>query len=285
MSLLVPEPESRTAELQTAGAAADASVYLDRLSDWDGSRSLRTRLSGRLARHLPLRPCRLRNDRPLVTFTFDDVPRSALAIGADALEQAGARGSFYISTALLGLRTRHWTVIDADGVRELHRRGHDIGLHGHRHHPGGMLSASQFADDVARNRAALHEIEPAIRADNFAYPYGQVDFPRKRQLGGLVRSSRSIHPGLNRGVVDLHHLKSVSLEDAVLGPAQLGDWLDRAAGGNGWLIFLLHDVAEQAGPFGVSRRLLDQAIEGALRRGLEIRTTSAALDAAGVGAR
>ena len=164
------------------------SIYLDSLKDWHAHRSLGIRISHRLSRHIPIHRRLLRNNKPMATFTFDDVADSALTIGADILEEAAIRGTFFISTALFNYRTEHWTVLNAEGVRELHQRGHEIGLHGHAHLPVGSRSASQFADDIERNRAMLRSIDPNILAENFAYPYGEVALARKIQLGGLVRS-------------------------------------------------------------------------------------------------
>ncbi|HEY8260129.1 MAG TPA: polysaccharide deacetylase family protein [Methylosinus sp.] len=254
----------------------DRSIYYASLEDWPHARAFRTRISGRLAREIPLRLRRLRNTAPMVSFTFDDVPDSALD-GAELIESAGARGTFYISTALLGLRADHWRVIDADGVRELHRRGHEIGLHGHRHLPIGLHSASSLAEDIAQNKSALRAVVPGAVAENFAYPYGQLNFARKRQLAKLVKSSRDIRGGVNRGFVDPQLIGAVALADSRLGAAEVERHLDEAAAVNGWLVFLTHDVADQPSPYGVSRRLLSHAIEGALRRGLRIETLDAAL--------
>jgi hypothetical protein len=68
------------------------------------------------------------------------------------------------------------------------------------------------------------------------------------------------------------------LADSRLGAAELDALLDETAAANGWLVFLGHDVSERPSPlFGVSPRLMSQALDGALRRGLAIETVDAAL--------
>lgn len=272
---------STSTHSEIADHPIDPTIYYASLDQWPPARTLRTRLSGRLARRIPLHIRRLRNDRPMVSFTFDDAPESAL-VGAALLEQADARGSFYISTALLGLRTEHWRVIEADGVRDLHRRGHEIGLHGHRHLPVGVHSASQLADDIARNRMILQSVDLGIAAENFAYPYGQVSFLRKIQLAGLVRSSRGVGGGVNRSVLDIQCIRTVLLGESRLSVAELDFYLDQVVATNGWLVFLSHDVGDHPSPFGVSSRMLSYALEGSLRRRLLITTVDAALNAARV---
>jgi|GEM_PF-181609 peptidoglycan/xylan/chitin deacetylase (PgdA/CDA1 family) len=282
MNLNDPEvAASRAPRPRGLGAAddgrADSSIYLDSLADWDAHRALGVRISARLSRHVPTRPVVLKNEKPIVTFTFDDVPETALA-GARLLEQAKARGTFYISTALLGRRTAHWTVIDAEGVRELHHAGHEIGLHGHAHLPVGLRGASEFAADITRNRETLRSIDPGMLAENFAYPYGLANFARKLRLSKLVRSSRGVESGVNSGTMDAQLIRSVALGEESLGYAEIDHYLDRTIAKNGWLVFFTHDVGDAPSPYGVSKRMLHYAIEAAIRRGIDILTLSAALD-------
>src|SRR3954466_1234050 len=89
----------------------------------------KARVSHRLATHLSVEPFRLRNDTPMVSFTFDDIPRSAATMGAKLLEAHEARGTFYVSGGLVGTKSADWTVVAAEDVVDLHRNGHEIGCH------------------------------------------------------------------------------------------------------------------------------------------------------------
>ena len=258
------------------------SIYLDSLENCPSVRSIGARISSRLSRHIPVHFSFLQNERPMVSFTFDDVPESALSAGADILEKAGVYGSFYISTALMGRRTRYWTVLGADGVLELHRRKHEICLHGHVHLPVTIRSAVEFDEDLALNRKTLKSIDRSIEPNNFAYPYGQISFSKKLQLAGLVRSSRGIVPGINKGFVDSQHIKSVPLEDSTLSYDEVDRLIEQTAINNAWLVFFSHDVSDTPSPFGVSKRFLDYTVSKALRRGLDVVSMGAALNAAKV---
>ena len=240
--------------------------------------TLARRASHRLARHAPLAPRLMRNSEPLVSFTFDDVPESAHATGAAMIEAHNARATFYIATGLLGQRSDFWTVIDRDGVRDLHRRGHEIALHSHLHRSSSVLAADELAVDLQRNREALRAIDPQIVARNFAYPFGQCTLARKHQLNSLVRSSRSIYAGVNRGFLDPHYIRATELGDARLTPQRLDARLDQARRSRGWLVFCIHDVSDAPSPLGCSRRLMDRALEGAASRGIRIVTADTALD-------
>jgi peptidoglycan/xylan/chitin deacetylase (PgdA/CDA1 family) len=86
--------------------------------------------------------------------SFDDGGASAIAI-ADALERRGWRGLFFVVSGRVGGEG----FLDADGVRELARRGHTVGSHSHTH-PSRMaaLSPAEIGDEWARSRAALGDL-------------------------------------------------------------------------------------------------------------------------------
>src|SRR5256885_10265168 len=86
------------------------------------------RVSHRLAMHLRVDDgFRMRNDQPMVTFTFDDLPKSAVTTGAKMLEAHGARATFYISGGEVGADTSDWETGNASDVIGLFRKWHDIG--------------------------------------------------------------------------------------------------------------------------------------------------------------
>jgi peptidoglycan/xylan/chitin deacetylase (PgdA/CDA1 family) len=91
---------------------------------------------------------------PPVAISFDDGGRSSLPI-ADALERHGWRGHFFIITGLIGSSG----FIDTDGIRELDRRGHEVGSHSHSH-PSYMarLADAEIESEWVRSRATLTEV-------------------------------------------------------------------------------------------------------------------------------
>ena len=236
------------------------------------------KFSSRLARHVACERRRLINDRPMVSFTFDDVAQSAADTGAPLLESAGERGTYFINTGLIGRERCEYRIADRDSIRALHLRGHEIGLHGHEHRAVGSFSENAFQEDLLRCQAQLTSIHPDIRATNFAYPFGMVDFNRKRQLSSLVRSSRGIAPGINAGVFDPQFLKCVELATERLTPSALAAYIRAAAAANGWLIFLIHDVSKRHSSYGCTPELMEDALTQARRNGLENVTIAAGLD-------
>src|SRR5260370_938233 len=69
----------------------------------------------------------------VVSFTFDDFPKSALATGGAILERYGARGTFYASLKLAGAETILGPMFDEEDIRAAHHAGHEIACHTFTH--------------------------------------------------------------------------------------------------------------------------------------------------------
>jgi peptidoglycan/xylan/chitin deacetylase (PgdA/CDA1 family) len=228
----------------------------------------KTKVSHRLARHFRVQPFRLRNKAPMVSFTFDDIPKSAATTGAGILEHHGVRGTFYVSGGLVGTTSSHWATIDAADIVALHRSGHEIGCHTFSHRRTSDLDAASLTAEIEQNRSYLRSVDPTIRIENFAYPFGYGSFGRKPQLKAAFQSSRGIVPGVNSGTVDLQFLRAVPLIDRHTDRDAIDRALDETHMNNGWLIFYGHDVAEAPSPYGCSPALLNHALEAASRRNI-----------------
>jgi peptidoglycan/xylan/chitin deacetylase (PgdA/CDA1 family) len=88
---------------------------------------------------------------PEVALTFDDGGASSRQI-AEMLESRGWRGHFFVTTDRIGAAG----FLDADGIRELHARGHVIGSHSHTH-PAyfGRLSSDELSSEWRTSREQL----------------------------------------------------------------------------------------------------------------------------------
>jgi peptidoglycan/xylan/chitin deacetylase (PgdA/CDA1 family) len=234
-----------------------------------------------MAMHLRVEPFRMRNETPMVSFTFDDVPKSAATAGAAILEAHGVHGTFYVIGSQVGTSSPLWDMVDGEDVVALHRRGHEIACHTFSHKRACDLDARTLNAEVARNQQYLRSLDSSIRIDNFAYPFGYGSFVRKRQLKTLFKSCRSIVPGVNSGSVDLQFLRAMPLIDRRIDRDGIERAFDEAQTANGWLIFYTHDVADQPSPYGCSPSLLGEALEAASRRKIPVLNMAEALQCAG----
>jgi peptidoglycan/xylan/chitin deacetylase (PgdA/CDA1 family) len=234
------------------------------------------RVNHRLAMHVPVGRVRLRNAAPMVSFTFDDLSKSAVITGAEMLEAHGARGTFYVSGGLVGVDTANWTSGDDDDVLSLHRRGHEIGCHTFSHRRTSDLDVNSLAGDIACNRRYFDLLDPSMQIETFAYPFGYGSFAHKYLLKSRFATCRSIVEGVNCGNVDPQFLRAMPLIDCQMDRDAIERIFDEAQIHNGWLIFYSHDVATRPSLYGCSPRLLEHALETAAKRNIPALTMAEA---------
>lgn len=235
------------------------------------------RVSNRLARHFRASPHRLPAHAPMVSFTFDDAPDSSASRGAPLLEEHGGRGTFYLAGSLVSQPDDYWVGLSNDAVLALHHGGHEIACHTFSHLRAADLGRAAMANEIAQNRNYFRALDPTIRLQNFAYPYGLASIWRKPQLAGHFHSARSILPGVNRDVIDLQFLRASPLVDREIDTAGVDRLFDEADESGGWLIFYTHDIVKQPSPYGCAPKLLRHALKAAQKRNMPIVTVADAL--------
>lgn len=241
--------------------------------------TLPERFDHKLARSFPARRIDAVPERPIISFSFDDVPVSALSNGAAILERYGVRGTFYAAGGLAGTTHEGQSMLKDDGYRELVQRGHEIGHHTFAHRTPRALGRG-YAADLVENDTYL---EPILGgpAHNFAYPYGRSSSAARDLVARRFRSGRGVENGINRSASDLDLLRAVGIEGHMQA-SELMPWIDDVIASPGWLIFLTHDVQERPSVFGTTPAILDALVARSIASGAEVLTVDAALDRLGV---
>lgn len=192
----------------------------------------------------------MRNPRPIVTFTFDDFPQSAAIEGAAILEDAGARGTFYLAGGTMGRpqdlepgsAVEPDLIATSQQVDQLARAGHEIGCHTFSHVSTQGMPRQQIARQCQENHALQLADGRDRRLTSFAYPFGRVSLRGKREAARHHVSSRGLLTDVNAGHADLAYLRAVSLQNSSMDVAGVDRWLSAATQVGGWLIFCCHDV-------------------------------------------
>jgi peptidoglycan/xylan/chitin deacetylase (PgdA/CDA1 family) len=213
----------------------------------------RVTLAARLVREigfLRARPAKVNWRGGVVSFTFDDFPRSAWVNGGAILEKYDRRGTYYAAMGMAGTENNLGTLFDVDDLRAAHARGHEIACHTYHHRDCARLTPSDIAEEIDRNAAALAQTLGAPAVSNFAYPFGGVSLSAKSELAARFLSCRGTGRGLNQGTIDLADLLSTSIYSHNFDRERLCRLIDDAKAGSGWLIFYTHDVADEPSPFG-----------------------------------
>lgn len=211
---------------------------------------------------------------PIVTFTFDDFPRTALTVGAEIIERFGARATYYVAMGLMGSENRLGEQFRCPDLHALVERGHEVALHGFRHLSARRTPLDEFIGDLTDCKRAIEKCAPGGASNNFAYPYGEATLSAKRQLGPKMKSSRGTVVGLNGPLVDLNLLRANPLYGGDEQAEKVRELILKNQIQKSWLIFYSHDVTETPSPYGCTPELLQEAVSFSAKQGARLMTVA-----------
>jgi peptidoglycan/xylan/chitin deacetylase (PgdA/CDA1 family) len=209
---------------------------------------------------------------PIITFTFDDFPRSALTTGGLIIERYGGRATFYVSMGLIGTSNdigEQFRLIDLTSVLE---RGHEIASHSYSHLSARKTPIDKFLADVGHGEEAIRDSLGLNTSRNFAYPYGEATLSMKQKLGSRMGSCRGTCGGLNGPDVDLNLLRANRLYGGIDQAAAAKLLIRENERRKSWLIFYTHDVASNPSRFGCTPALLEEVVSFSVGRCIRLTT-------------
>ena len=218
---------------------------------------------------------------PIVTFTFDDFPRSAQQVGGRILSSVGLHGTFYAAYGLMG--STDVCSGDLFGLDDLYRLvddGHELATHTFHHVSGREFSQAAYVKEALDGRGALRSIAGLSVSDNFAYPFGDVTAATKRAIGKVMLSCRSIFRGVNRPIVDLNLLRANPLYGDIEQLTTIRKLLRRTQELSGWLIFYTHDVRDRPSRYGCTPALLESIVYAAVESSMRVMSVTEVLSIA-----
>jgi peptidoglycan/xylan/chitin deacetylase (PgdA/CDA1 family) len=220
------------------------------------------------AKHLFRRIITLRPTKPIISFSFDDAPRTAFARGGDMLGAHGARGTFYVSLGMLGRDSPSGVIGTEDDLRLAIETGHELGCHTFDHRSSWETSPGDFLQAVLKNREAVSGLFPEASMSTFAYPICDPRPATKRRIGKMFRCCRGGGQTFNVGKTDLNLLKAFFLDARNLVKIDtVRELLDKNAEARGWLIFATHDIADNPSRYGCSNQFFRDVVKHAAQSG------------------
>jgi peptidoglycan/xylan/chitin deacetylase (PgdA/CDA1 family) len=218
-------------------------------------------------RDVPI-PC----DRPLISFSFDDFPRTALTVGGSILRDAGIRATYYAAPGLINTLNELGPQFHREDLLDLLAAGHELASHTYSHISARTTRLADYVHEVERGYQALTGTLGLNASRQFSYPYGEITLHVKRTVGPKMQSCRGIWPGLNGPHVDLNLLRANRLygDTEQLAPAKA--LIDENTRKKSWLIFYTHDVRPNPSPFGCTPFFLEQVVRAAVESGARIAT-------------
>lgn len=216
----------------------------------------------------------LRN--PIVTFTFDDFPRSALQGGGALLQEKGLKGTYYASLGLMGQKTELGELFDTRDLQDLVHAGHELGCHTFNHLSCYKVRGIELRRSCEENRRRAENSLAGYRLRHFAFPHGHVTLSAKCRLSKIYDTCRGTQPGVNRDPVDLNLLRANPI-DSRNSLANLKELIASIRHTPGWLIFYTHDIRTNPSPYGCTERHFRDVVSLVNDSGAEVLTLSEAV--------
>jgi len=216
-------------------------------------------------------------ESPVISFTFDDFPRSALTNGGAILRERGFAGTYYASLGLMGKTAPTGEMFEPEDLDQLIKQGHELACHTFDHCDSWETSPAEFETSILRNRKAVAEQLPGVTLGSLSYP---INWPRpqtKRAVARYFECARGGGQTFNDGIVDLNYLKAFFIEQSRDGFDAVKQTIDATARAKGWLIFATHDVCDAPTRFGCTPRLFEQVVECSAKSGAAVLPVSKAL--------
>lgn len=235
----------------------------------------------------------VRTEVPLISFTFDDFPRSAFLEAGLILRQYGVLGTYYASLGLLGKQSHLGPMYEAEDLKQLIDLGHELGCHTFGHCHSWNTPADVYERAIIENRKAVTEVLPGASFQTFAYPLSAPRLAVKKIAGkhfrccrgGGLKTWRYLHrhaaggQTFNWGVADLNYLCAFFLEQSKDNPEAVKTLIDQNTRARGWLIFATHDVCEEPSPYGCTPDFFEEVVRWSVDSGAQILPVVKALEA------
>ncbi len=209
----------------------------------------------------------------IISFSFDDCPKSAITNGLPMLEAEGWRATVFVACGLCDTTNHLGLHIGERDIIDLHNRGHEIGDHTFSHISGNSVNLDDFLNDVERNQQTLEKLG-IPRSRHFAYPFGHVTPPLKTALSKKFKTLRGVISPQDQ-IQDASLLKAARLysNDSV----ELAlDEITKAKDSPKWLHLFTHDVRDNPSKFGCTRDDFAKIIKAVIKSGLPVMTVDKA---------
>jgi peptidoglycan/xylan/chitin deacetylase (PgdA/CDA1 family) len=224
-------------------------------------------VSMRLARRVK----RMRNATPLISFTFDDFPHSALVHGGAILRAHGANGTFFASFGLIGKIGPSGEMFQWEDIRELLEHDHELGCHTYDHCHAWDTTSEEFEASIVRNREALRRHVPGMSFRSFSYPSSCPRPETKQRIAKYYDCCRGGGQTFNVGLVDLNFVKSCFLEQMPHVDV-VSALIEANSRARGWLVLSTHDISERPSRFGCTPTFFEKVVRRATKSGSKIVT-------------
>ena len=238
--------------------------------------SLKAKLRRRMVPFVARRVLKPKLARPIVSFSFDDCPKSVIENAIKPLAQENWRSTVYIAMGLCGTTNHLGLHMNAEDVKALHEDGHEVADHTFSHIDAMQHTLKDFLADIEKNQAAFNAINlPA--SQTFAYPYGQVTKDLKSTLARMFKGARGISSRESIEDIDLNQIRANRLY-AGSEYEKVMSQIENIKNKPGWLPIFTHDVRENPSQYGCTPSQMLNVIKAVKSSGAQVLTMADAIN-------
>jgi len=214
--------------------------------------------------------------RSIVTFGFDDCPRSVLETALPILEAEGWRATIYVAVGLCDTTNHLGLHLSENDIIEISDRGHEIAGHTYSHCSASVKSTPDFLADIERNQKALKDLG-IPESPHFAYPFGHTTPEIKLALSNRFSTARGVIPS-DKGELDSNLLNAMPIYSGGGLIDKITSHLPALQTQPEWLHLYGHDVRENPSDFGCTVDDFLRVVTSIKNLNLDVQTTSAAYE-------
>lgn len=213
----------------------------------------------------------------IVSFSFDDVPQTAITNGARILKKYGFNGTYYIALGMSNVNDPSKPYFDHSLLPQLASEGSELACHTYNHIQLYKTGRSAIIKDLQTNQEKMQSLIPGYHFENFSYPFGQQSFISKLIMLNRYKSARSVKGGINSQTADLNSLKAVELR-MNFDINTIFALIDQAIREKAWLILYTHDVIENPTICGCTPNYFESAVKYCAEKKVKVQTIKEVVD-------
>lgn len=215
------------------------------------------------------RNVRISFSRPVVSFTFDDVPRSAVLNAEMILRKYNCSGTYYISIGLMRQDGFDFDRRDGRLLREIVENGGELACHTFSHLHFFRSNRKEIIFDLEKNQEFIDKCIPGYKFENFSYPYGEQTSVSRSVIKNRFKSGRSVYNGINTDMTDLNCLKGIRLYESIDLKETIRT-INKAMETGGWIIFYTHDVEQNPSRNGCTPGYFESVVKYCCEKKLNV---------------
>jgi len=245
---------------------------------YEPSTNLASRIGRKLTAFRARNTIQLPTGKAVISFTFDDCPKTGIENGVSVLEAEGWQSTIYVSCGLFDVENHHGKMMNGADAAALHSSGHEIGEHTFSHLDGSQISLGCLKKDIERNQSKLADLG-VPPSQTFAYPFGVATSKMKSALSKQFKGARGVRAVSHHKQVDLNQIGSVPVFESTINQAIAA--IQKTASTGGWLTFFTHDVRDEPSEWGCTPAGLQKIIKAVKNTNAEILTIRGAIESFG----